>query len=230
MRHKLYKACSKFIKEIKLEGTTEIDCSYTKINLKDTKPKNMPRKSKKRGDTSTYSGISHHKVCIIVGIDENDNHFMKVSGIGPESFEKFIKYTNTYKKSNLLIFDSKVCIQQFANYLKITNDIIKTVPEGKNYTTENGNNIQSLNEFCKCITDIIHRYHGVSIRHLNGYLAFQSFKKMFHYKYERKDIVSNMVKTLNNYKTIISKNICSSPIPVDLKEAYWENNYAIFKH
>ena len=37
-----------YLENIKLQGQTEIDCSYIKINLKGTKPNKMPRKSKKK--------------------------------------------------------------------------------------------------------------------------------------------------------------------------------------
>ncbi len=38
---------------------------YMKINLKGTKSQKMPRYSKKRGNTSTYSRINHHKIIVI---------------------------------------------------------------------------------------------------------------------------------------------------------------------
>lgn len=215
-----------------MSGNTEIDCSYTKINLKGTKRNKMPRKSKKRGGYSTYSGISHHKVCIIVSVDENDNHYMKVAGLGPKSFEKYKKFTPIHKDSTLLISNSKPSIKQFANRLKISNDIIKTVPEGeeKKHTKENGNNIQSLNEFAKCISEITYKYHGVSIRHLNGYLAFNSLKKMIAYRNIRNSMVNGFKKLLNSFKPIRIKDISNLLLPVDLKEAYWEFNYGIYSH
>ena len=48
MRHRLYSICHKYMETIKMKGQTEIDASYTKINLKGTKPKNMPRLNKKK--------------------------------------------------------------------------------------------------------------------------------------------------------------------------------------
>lgn len=37
----------------------------------------MPRISKKRS-SSAYRGISHHKVCIMSAVDDNDNMFLKL--------------------------------------------------------------------------------------------------------------------------------------------------------
>lgn len=45
MRHRLYKAASRIQKDIILSGNIELDPSYVKINLKGTKPDNMPRAS-----------------------------------------------------------------------------------------------------------------------------------------------------------------------------------------
>lgn len=44
------------------------------INLKGTKKDKMPVKSKKRSMKISYRGLSHHKICIISAIDENDKH------------------------------------------------------------------------------------------------------------------------------------------------------------
>ena len=72
MRHKLYSTCSIYLDtNTKFKGLTETDSSYTKINLKGTMPYKMPRISKKRGNTSAFSGISRHKLCVLVSEDEN---------------------------------------------------------------------------------------------------------------------------------------------------------------
>ena len=51
MRHKLYHAASEIMGHQKLSGEVEIDTQYKSINLKGTRPQNMPRYSKKRGQT-----------------------------------------------------------------------------------------------------------------------------------------------------------------------------------
>ena len=43
MRHKLYAAVSSIQEKVVLNGNIELDPAYTKINLKGTKPENMPR-------------------------------------------------------------------------------------------------------------------------------------------------------------------------------------------
>ena len=47
LRHKVLYALKNFIKNIKLSGKIQSDEKYFSINLKGTKPQNMPRYSKK---------------------------------------------------------------------------------------------------------------------------------------------------------------------------------------
>jgi len=57
---------------------------YRSINLKGTKPENMPRASKPRtSNGASTRGISKHKICIETAIDENDNCFFEIVGTGP---------------------------------------------------------------------------------------------------------------------------------------------------
>ena len=66
-----------------LSGKIQSDEKYFSINLKGTKKENMPRFSKKRTSTSSpYRGVSHHKICVVSSIDENDNLLLKITGLG----------------------------------------------------------------------------------------------------------------------------------------------------
>lgn len=111
MRHKLYKTASQIIQEQKLSDEIEIDSQYLSINLKGTKPENMPRYSKKRGKQSAYRGISHHKVCVACAIDSQDNIMMNIVGLGSESFEKYMSVINRLDNVKKLISDSKSCFK-----------------------------------------------------------------------------------------------------------------------
>ena len=231
LRHKLYALCEKYVEGIKLEGKVEIDAAYTNINLKGTKVKNMPRKSSKRGGITHFQGgINQSTVCIIVGADDKHNYFMKIAGLGSESFEKYKLFTDKFKETKLLISDSKTSIKMFANHIGAESEMIKASNTRDIYTTDNGNNIQKVNEFCKCISDIKHKYHGVSIRHLNGYIAFQTVKKLFLCKYKcKRDEIHERVLDIHE-KVPTDNEVCKIPLPINLKDAYWSLNYGIFKH
>ena len=75
----LHKRCLPILKHLLIHGLIELDSVYTKINLKGTRPQNMPRSSKHRGrkKASIYShrlrGLSNHKVCLATATDKNYN-------------------------------------------------------------------------------------------------------------------------------------------------------------
>ena len=228
MRHKLYQAVEKLHLNEKLENKTELDSAYFKINLKGTKPANMPRYSKTRGNTAAYSGISHHKICVVTAIDENDHMIMNIAGLGPESYEKYAKLSPKFDDVDMIISDSKPCIQQFSNLIEARNDIIKVKPTYKNYKSEDGNTLGDVNELIENYRTSTKIYHGISTRYLQGYLNFFVYRKQVLYKLERKkaaEYIFNQVKGL----VVSSYNeLQATLMPISLAEAYYEYHYGIF--
>ena len=135
MRHKLYAAISIIQDQVVLEGNIELDPAYTKINLKGTKPENMPRLSKHRGKhKSVFSkdirGISGHKICLVTAIDENDNiELVKMQSIDNVDIEDgnldvYYKTTDNayYLDSNMpIVINSNVKINDDANNIDYDN-------------------------------------------------------------------------------------------------------------
>ena len=115
IRHKVLFALKSFIKNITLSGEIQSDEKYFSINLKGTKPANMPRYSKKRTSTnSPYRGISHHKICVVSSIDENDNLLLQITGLGrctTEMLENSLG--NKLENSKTIIADSASAYQEF---------------------------------------------------------------------------------------------------------------------
>ena len=236
MRHRLYSAISSLQKDTVLSGNIEFDPTYTKINLKGTRPKNMPRISKPRGKHKTsvigknLTGTSHHKVCIVSAIDEHDNILLKIAGLGPESEEMLNRYSRHFKRNSLVISDDKSSIINFASRNKLNSDVIPSIGGQERYTTPLGNSLSSINELHSEIKDMIRRKHGVSIRHLQGYLDFLIFHKRLRYTARMKDW-----RDLAYMDIMFEKHgfrycdTCKIPLPISLYEAYHEYNYGIFK-
>ena len=81
LRFKIISCLKNIANNKDLKGTSQLDEFYLPINLKGTKPENMPRISKKRQKNGTgKSGISKHTVCVISGVDEHDTMIFKVAG------------------------------------------------------------------------------------------------------------------------------------------------------
>ncbi len=225
-RHKLYKSIENHIDSIKLTKIIRLDATYERINLKGTKPKNMPRSSKKRTSKgSSMRGISHHKVCIITGIDEKDNIIMKIAGIGREAIEHYQISNDRLVDPELLITDQAWGYTTYAKQLKCELD---QIPTGC-HKSSNGNDLNVLNGIHSELKLWLKKYHGVSTKHLQGYLNMFVFKKLLSYKFERKDKLYNAyILSMPSKTSLFVKDIYSQPFPIDLFSAYGEYHYGIF--
>ena len=222
-RHKLFKALEHFISQIKLSKVIQLDSKYESINLKGTKPQNMPRYSKKRPG-SAYKGISHHKVCIVSAVDENDNIIFKIAGLGKERIE-FYNTLNVHIDNPTLMITDQYWV--FTTVSKIHNCEIDQIPT-TSHVSFLGNNINTLNQLHSELELWLSKYHGVSIRHLQGYLNMFVFIKYLKYKYDIKERkYKAFVFSLPTKAKLINRDICKLELPIDLKIAYSEYKYGI---
>lgn len=229
MRHKLHRAITTIVEKERLNGdAVQVDATYQKINLKGTKPDNMPRYSKRRGKSSSYRGVSHHKVCIVSAIDTNDNMFLRIVGLGSESIDKYTSCKYKFEESKIIVSDSKSCMQQFANELGATLDNIPTKPNEKKYTTKSGNHLGDLNQLHSEISLLISKTHGVSTRFFQDYLNFLTYTKHVKYKVERKDLTEFIFNEIKNTTAFNEEKLVLTELPISLKEAYFEYRYGIF--
>lgn len=224
-RHKLYKAIAEVKKSIVLSGDIQIDGTFTPINLKGTKPKNMPRVSKKRS-SSAYRGISHHKVCIMSAVDDNDNMFFEVVGLGSETNKMLESIEYKIKNCKILISDGKFAFETFSKKIGCANEVIKS----GNYVNDKGYNLAAINGLHSELKTNLKKRRGVSIKHLQGYLDMFLFKKMLNYTVENQDkVIVTYNKSIPNQTKQYIKDIFVKALPVSLYEAYHEYNYGIYK-
>ena len=221
-------AASEIMSHQKLSGEVEIDTQYKSINLKGTRPQNIPRYSKKRGNQSAYRGISHHKVAIISATDENDHMMMQVSGLGSESFDKYKANEDCFEDVKEFISDSKASIQQFANYLEAVNNNIKTTPTEKRYLTDDGKSLGAVNEMMTEVSLMIQTTRGVGTRYIQGYLDFLLLKKQANYKFKKEKMASEILRMIIGTEAFSNEMVRATPMPISLKETYYEYRYDIF--
>lgn len=235
MRHKLYSLTSSYNNRI-LSGLIEFDPVYTKINLKGTKPGNMPRLSKKRGSHKASSsgknlrGLSHHKICLISAVDEKDSFLLKIAGLGQESCEKFLPFRKQFRKGSTLVCDEKTSTVLFCEKCHLQTDVIINKPGKKVYLSLKGNSLSSINQLHQQLSELIREKHGVSTRHLQNYLDWMVFLKNLTYQTDKKhQKTTAYMKLMNNRCRLKSRSICSKPMPISLYEAYGEYRYGIYK-
>ena len=231
-RQRLYSMASVLMEDVCLSGQIELDSTYSKINLSGTRPQNMPRISKKRGKKApvvgefhSLRGLSHHKVCIVTGIDENDNILYRVSGLGMESVDKYEQYSSHFANGETIIADDNSSIRAFAGKHDMKSEVIPR----KHHTTEEGNSLGDVNQLHQTLKDLARSKHGISTRHLPGYLNWISYLKRLTYSVPREQIAEMILKDL--YETearCIRDDICKADQPVSLYEAYGDYHYGIF--
>lgn len=222
LRHKVLYALKKYISNIKLSGQIQSDEKYFSINLKGTKKNNMPRFSKKRTSTkSPYRGISHHKVCVVSSIDENDNLLLKIVGLGRCTTE-MLNNSLGQKMINAVSInaDSASAYQEFC---KINNVILNAIPSG--FHSNGIFNISEINGVHSQLEHWLNKFRGVSTRHFQEYLDW--FVYIFTMK---KRFTLNKIKT-ESYSNIIVDNdyiksgaLFKMAMPIDLNIAYSEYN------
>ena len=172
LRHKVLLALKNFVKSIKLKNGAQSDEKYFSINLKGTKPDNMPRYSKHRTSTkSPYRGISHHKVCTVSSIDEEDNLILEIAGLGrctTEMLENVLG--NRVLEVNSFNTDSATAYRKFCKEHQIE---LNAIPSGKH--SDGKINISKTNGIHSQLEIWLSKFKGVSIRHLQEYLEKKRF-------------------------------------------------------
>ena len=220
LRHKILLALKSFIKSIKLSGKIQSYEKYFSINLKGTKPRNMPRYSKKRtSTTSPYRGISHHKICVVSSIDENDNLLLEIVGLG-RCTTNMLRDSLGSKLDNAesISADSASAYQEFCNEYNLT---LNAIPSG--FHSDGIFNISEINGVHSQLETWLSKFRGVSTRHLQEYLDW--FVYVFIMK---KRFRLNKIKTESYSKILIDTNYIKSndifkvDLPIDLSVAYAE--------
>lgn len=223
MRHKLYQAAAKIQNNVVLSGNVELDPTYTKINLKGTRKDKMPRFSKQRGKHRRHStkralpGTSHHKICLVTAIDEHDNILFKIGGLGRESAEILNQYSSHFAAHSTIISDDSHSIQTFVGDNHFNSDIIPS----NGYLTPKGNTVSEVNELHSELKNMIRQKHGISTRHLQGYLNWIVMKKYLKYRLDMRKWKSEAyMETMFEQIPFTCAEIPKLKMPINLYEAY----------
>jgi transposase-like protein len=225
MRHKILEALEKYVENVVLTGSIETDEKYVRINLKGLKKKDMPRYSKKRG-SSGLSGISHHKVCIASAVDEYDNIYLRIVGLGPITNTMVVNaFKDRIKKGSCLISDGKTAYQSFCNEYGFKLSIVKA----KTFQNEEFKNLSNINNVHSQLEVWLDNFRSVSIKHLQKYLNWFSYIFMILRRVEANQLEIRMCEDIIvNSHYIKTSDIVKRAFPINLKDAYGEYHYGIY--
>ena len=151
----------------------------------------------------------------------------KIGGLGRESFQILNQYRKHFSDSTKIISDDSHSIQTFVSKNGFRSDVI---PSGA-YVSPNGNTVSSVNELHAEAKNLIRQKHGVSTRHLQGYLDWIVFKKKLKYTLDmRKWRSETYMESMMEQIPFICRDIVKLPMPIDLYTAYGEYHYGIFSN
>ena len=187
----------------------------------------------RNGKCCTYGknlpGLSHRKVCIFSAIDEYDRILLKIAGLGQESEAMFKPFEKYISENSTIITDSKDSIINFVKSHKLTSESIPSIAKQKRYKTVNENSLGTINQIHQEFSDMIRKKHGVSIRHLQGYLDWLVFCKNLKYTVAAKQRrINAYLQIMKQRIDLTERNICTKKIPIDLYSAYGDFGFGIF--
>jgi transposase-like protein len=223
LRHKLQCAISSVVSAISLAGRVELDAKFIRANFKGTRPRDMPRKSKRRG----HGSAGHmHKVCVIFAIDEFDSFVGLVAGIGDETREKADAMLPFLAGCETLVTDERSCYEAFARDNGFRHVQIKGIA---GHSNEDGETMNEVNGLMSEFETWLARFRGVSSKHLQGYVDRFLLQKALSYAKEAMDRPgAELSRLLKTKSVILCREILSKAMPFDVKEAYGKWHCGVF--
>lgn len=224
LRFKLISVLKEKRNNTKLTGDMQLDEYYLSINLKGTKPENMPRISKPRKTHGTGTrGISKHKVCVVSGKDSYDSIILEVAGVGNVT-SNMIKEHLSPKIENpaKIITDCKSSYESIA----IDNNWNLKQIKSNGHADIEGNNLAEINSIHSELASFLNKFHGVSTKHLQEYLDWFVFDKYLNYSFKYLEQPEEFEKNTIVKKTdIIYSNVCNNYSILNFDEIYADYNY-----
>ena len=162
-----------------------------------------------------YKAISKvQENAVLSGDVELDPSYTSINlkGTEPENMH-MICIATVIDEHTKIISDDSHSIQTFVFENGFRSDVI---PSGA-YVSPNGNTVSSVNELHTEAKNLIRQKHGVSTRHLQGYLDWIVFKKKLKYTLDmRKWKPEAYMESMLEQIPFICRDIVKLPMPIDL--------------
>lgn len=78
------------------------------------------------------------------------------------------------------------------------------------------------------VEGLITKTKGIGTRYSQRYLNFNILRKQIKYKYKRNEILKQIMDLLVETSSFKNIYVLAIPMPISLKEAYYEYRYGIF--
>lgn len=205
----------KFDKSCVLSDEVQVDETFYPINLKGTKPKDMPRESKKRGTPVTNS---NEMICIPTAIDSSKNLVMKAIGTNSISYKRLESVLGYRISENAkLITDGGGAYVKFSKKHKLEQHIVDT----NTHKSIEGYNINTVNGIHSEFKMFLAQFRGVSVYHLQEYIVWFRVNKYLKNNNKEKNIkfIKDIIKSAKKIKIGFDDCYKKQPV-VSLIKAY----------
>lgn len=155
------------------DGIVEIDETYMLYSEKG-KRNIKNRKSRKRGGSSKFRGISNEQVCILVAKDRNGHCLSKVACMGRISKEKLnIILDKRIHNEVVLCTDAWKSYKTYSKEKGLEHYVLNT--SEKKYVIKDIYHIQNVNAYHSHFKKWLDRFKGIASKYINNYLAWFNF-------------------------------------------------------
>ena len=217
---KINSILSIYNKTNKLSGIVEADQTLIKLNLKGTRPKNMPRKSYKRGTPRSR----YEQIFIETGLDKNII-VQDILGVGKPKAHEIIKcYEQKIGNVKTFVTDGEKTYAALWKLHGFHREIVEKNMKSKNELY----NMEKINSYHSFLKSKITKTRGISCRHLINTL--NSYKVLFllnkKYKNDLKNIIKEIMDFIFNQKIrLLSTEVFKIDIPLDIDTIFRTKKY-----
>ena len=193
-RHKVLMVLNKHLNKATLSGNVELDETLFPLVSKNKNDEKEIMQRAKRG-------ISNQKINVACAIDEKGNTILQVSDVGRITSKSLIEiFSGKIEKGAIVISDSHRSYHKLMKELEVD---WKKIPSKKKsleqYTLETINHLHGL------LKDFTYKYKGISVKYLQGYVAFFNYyqNNKNHYQDDVfKDILMTIFSTSSDLRCI----------------------------
>lgn len=166
-RHKILDALGKSQK-VKLDGLIEADETFFRVSYKGSKP--VDRETRRRAG-SHKRGLSTDQVCVPCAIERDSKaSFAQIGGLGKTSRQTLDKVlANRIKKNSIICTDKEKSYIRFAK-----ENLLEHIRLAATKAKKGIYHIQNINGYHSRLKKFIDVFKGVSTKHLNNYLTWNS--------------------------------------------------------
>lgn len=153
--------------------------------------------------------MSSDKINVTCAVDEQNNSILMVSDIGRVTSDSLIKiYIGRIDENASIVSDSHRSYHRLINHLKVNWHKIPSKKKSIGEFT-----LEPINTMHALLKNFMRRYHGVSVKYLQGYLALFEYQRK-NQNHHRNSILKGIILDLLSSKGHLKCELIDSGKPI----------------